>query len=359
MSAEPSLAIMTEQLLAPVPGGAGRYTRELAGALAAAGEGTVAGWCAWHADVTAAVVAGVNGPRRLPLGRRALALAWERGAGPCPRADVVICPTVLAPPRRRPLVVTIYDAVPGAARRGPREADAVLVPTAAVRDALSAVLPLDLDRVHVLGGAVAGSVATVPPDLVARAERLGLPPRGYLLMVGSLEPRKGLDVAIAALALLAARDPAERLVVAGPQGWGGVDPVALAAQAGLAADRLVLLGRITDEDLAATLAGAGALLALSRNEGFGLPVLEAMAHGVPVVISDAPALVEVAGGAALVTPVGDADAVAAAVTRLRTEARLRQDRAVAGRRRAAEFSWTSAATQLWQIARSLAGKSYD
>ncbi|HEV2784722.1 MAG TPA: glycosyltransferase family 1 protein, partial [Actinophytocola sp.] len=77
----PELVVLAEQLLAPVPGGTGRYTRELLTALAAAAPGgwTVTGVTAWHSDVAPAAVAGVRGPRRLALPRRALAGAWERG----------------------------------------------------------------------------------------------------------------------------------------------------------------------------------------------------------------------------------------------------------------------------------------
>ena len=110
------VAFLVEQLLAPVPGGTGRYSAELGAALvrtATAGD-EVTGWAAWHRAVGPAVVAGVRGPRRLPLPRRALTLAWERGLGPAPRdADLVHAPTPLfPPPRHRPLVVTIHDTVP-------------------------------------------------------------------------------------------------------------------------------------------------------------------------------------------------------------------------------------------------------
>src|SRR3954451_920195 len=89
------IGFLLEQVLAPVPGGTGRYARELAAALAgeAPPEATVRGWTAWHRDVGAPVVPGVGGPSRLPLPRRPLTLAWERGLGPAPRsADVVHAP---------------------------------------------------------------------------------------------------------------------------------------------------------------------------------------------------------------------------------------------------------------------------
>src|SRR5664279_3738737 len=110
------VGLVVEQCLAPVPGGTGRYAYEVAAALARSAPpgSTVTGWSAWHRHPGAAVVPGVRGPRRLPLGRRTLTAAWERGVGPAPRTvDLVHAPTLLFPPRRwRPLVVTMHDAVP-------------------------------------------------------------------------------------------------------------------------------------------------------------------------------------------------------------------------------------------------------
>ena len=362
------LAVVVEQCLAPVPGGTGRYTRELAAALAgtAPAGATVTGWTAWHRRPGAATVPGVRGPRRLPLPRRALVAAWERGLGPAPAdADVVHAPTPLAPPRRRvPLVVTIHDAVPWthpetltargvawhrrAAAYAARAADAVVVPTAAVAGELSGVLPgLDPDRLHVVGEGATEALAASPPDAAARLARLALPAGGFLLSLSTLEPRKGLDVLLAALADRAA--PALPLAVVGQAGWGGVDPRAEAARLGLPPDRVRVLGGLDDADLAAVLHAAVALVAPSRAEGFGLPVLEAMAAGVPAVTSDAPALVEVGGGATLVVPRDDPPALAAALRSVVEDAALRDRLRSAGPRRAAEFSWTRAAGALWTV----------
>src|SRR4051812_12833779 len=97
-----------EQALAPVPGGTGRYAVQVARALAAGGSVTVRSWTAWHRDLTAAVVEGVDGPHRLAVPRRPMTALWERGIGPSPYGvDLVHAPTLLVPPRRRrPLLVT-------------------------------------------------------------------------------------------------------------------------------------------------------------------------------------------------------------------------------------------------------------
>ncbi len=337
------LAVVAEQLRARVPGGTGRYTEELLAALTrSAGSGD---------EVTHFCAPGVGMLGR--LGRPALAELWQRGLGPAPRgADIVLAPTPLAPPRRgRPLVVTIHDAVPwthpetltprGARwhremeRRIARTADVILTPTHAVAEELRAHLPLR--HVEVVGEGVSAAVADVPADATERARRLGLPAE-YALAVGTLEPRKGLDVA--AQALRVAQWPGLPLLVVGPSGWGDV-----AVPAGVRP-----LGKLPDPDLATVYANASVLVMPSRAEGFGLPVLEAMAHGIPVVTSDVAALVEVAGGASVVVPVGDAPALAAGVSRA-----LAQHSALsaAGRARSSAYSWNASAQHIWRICRDL------
>jgi glycosyltransferase involved in cell wall biosynthesis len=367
-------AIFLEQALAPVSGGTGRYSIELAAALVRTGnqDDSVTSWTAWHRDMAPAFLAGVAGPRRLPVPRRALAEAWRYGVGPAPHgADVLHAPTLLVPPRRRyPLVVTIHDAVPwthpqtltprGArwhramAERATRIAAAIAVPTHAVADELAAALPaLRAVPVHVLGAGVTRAVLREPD--AAYAERvsaaLALPER-FVLSLATLEPRKGLDVLIEALATIGASAP--QLLVVGHAGWGGVDPGAAASRAGLPHGRLRVLGRLEDPELAVVLRRATMLVAPSRAEGFGLPVAEAMAVGTPVVCSDAPALVEVAGGAAAVVPRGDAGALAAVIAKLLDDSAERDRMADAGQSRATAFDWDRVAERAWALYRSLA-----
>ncbi|MFL6144653.1 MAG: glycosyltransferase family 4 protein [Labedaea sp.] len=354
----PELVVLAEQVLAPVPGGTGRYTAELLAALAGAAPPgwTVVGVTAWHRSA---------GPyRRLPLGRRALTEVWARGLPLWPGGDAVHAPTPLAPPRPRRgrgLVVTVHDTVPythpetltprgvawhrAAIARATRQASAIVVPTAAVAEDLRRHAP-GRAPVHVIGHGVPEVLLREPSDAAATAGRLGLPD-GYVLAVGTVEPRKGIDVLLKAMA--SAHAPDLPVVIAGPVGWGGVDVAALASTLGLAAGRVRVLGRITDEDLAVVLRRASVLAVPSRAEGFGLPLLEAMALGVPVVHSDVPALVEVSGGAALVTPIGDATALAGALRAAVAD----PDAANRGRARAANFTWSNAARSVWELHRGL------
>jgi glycosyltransferase involved in cell wall biosynthesis len=363
------VALVAEQVLGPVPGGTGRYTRELGVALAAtAGTGDeVSTWTAWHRDAGPARLARGEPVHRLPMPRRPLIAAWERGLPwPVPRGvDLVHAPTLLAPTAvRAPLVVTIHDAVPWThpdtltprgvrwhrrmAARVADRADVVVVPTRAVADALAEHLPLR--RVEVIGEGVSGDLA-LPADSAERARRLGLPDGEFLLSLATLEPRKGLDVLIRALADDAA--PPVPLLVVGQPGWGGVDPVAMARAEGLPEGRVRSLGRLSDADLATALPRATALVVPSRAEGFGLPVLEAMQAGTPVVCSADPALVEVGGDAVRSTPIGDAPALAGALAEVVADPVLRARMTERGRVRAAGYTWERAAGRLWELYRSL------
>ncbi|MGH3840505.1 MAG: glycosyltransferase family 4 protein [Pseudonocardiaceae bacterium] len=362
----PKLVVLLEQLLAPVPGGTGRYSRELTAALAATAPPgwTVGSAIARHADPTPAIIPGVEGPDQLPLPRRALVAAWESGIPLWPGGDAVHAPTPLAPPgpaRGRELVVTVHDTVPWThpgtlTRRGCSwhrrmigraacQADALVVPTAAVRDDLPRHVICQAE-LHVVGEGVSAAVMRLPEDADDVATRLGLPPR-YVLAVGTLEPRKGIDTLLAALA--APHAPDVPVVLAGQPGWGQPGPAELARAAGLDPDRVRTLGRLTDPELAVVLHRAAVLAAPSLAEGFGLPVLEAMAAGVPVVHSDAPALVEVAGGAGLTVPRADPAALVAALRTVLYDQNKAQVMVAAGRRRAAQFSWEHAARQVWSV----------
>lgn len=365
----PSLTLIAEQTLAPVPGGTGRYAAQIGAALAASAPPgwTVRSVTAWHRDVAAARIAGVDGPHRLPAGRRALTALWERGLPPWLRGDSIHATTPLAPARRGvPLVVTVHDAVPwthpetltprgvrwhrAMIGRLARRADAVVVPSNAVADDLAVLLPGVAQRLRVIPH---GVTALPPPDdAAARRLRLGLPD-GYVLSLSTLEPRKGLDVLVRAMA--APELARTGLAVVGQTGWGGMDLPSVAAAAGLSPDRLHVLGRVSDDDLAAVLAGATVLAVASRAEGFGMPVLEGMAAGVPVVHSAAAALVDVAGGAGVEVPVGDSVALASALAQVLHDTVTADRLRAAGLSRSSEFSWRSAAQQLWRVHAGLFG----
>jgi glycosyltransferase involved in cell wall biosynthesis len=376
------VAVLVEQLLNPVPGGSGRYAAELTAALArgATDADSVRTWSAWHRDLAAADIDGVGRPRRLPLPRRALSAAWQRGIGPAPRrADVVHAPTLLVPPRRgqrgelgragRPMVVSIHDAVPwthpetltphGAqwhramAARAVAAGAAIATLTQAVADELHNHLSgLSADRITVLGAGVSAALRATPDAATTERVRSTFElPAAFVLSLATLEPRKGLDTALDAYALLGAAAPP--LLLAGQPGWGGVAPEQLARERGVAPELVRTLGRVTDPELGVLLRAASALIMPSRAEGFGLPVAEAFAAGTPVVCSDIPALAEVAAGAALLVAPGDADGLATALTAILTDEQLRARLIEAGRRRSIAFDWDAVAARAWHLYRTL------
>lgn len=372
----PELVVIADQLFAPVPGGTGRYTAELLRALATT---TPPGWTVSSVvckrpDVSAAEIEGVEGPRVLPFRRRTMVGLWQAGIPYWPGGDAVHAPTPFAPPRKPmtgmpgSLAVTVHDTVPWShpgslTRRGVqwhksmvtramRRADVVVVPTQSVADELAVLLP-GRANIQVIAHGVA-DLFTAAEDAKTRVDvsHLNLPGR-YVLAVGTLEPRKGLDVLIDAMAQLHRHATnAPDLLLVGQPGWGGVNPEALASEYGLRADAVRALGRLPDLELAAVMRRASVLAAPSHAEGFGLPLLEAMAAGVPVVHSDAPALVEVAAGAGVVVPRGNAEALAEAIGDIMVDPLWSAKLAALGRARAADFSWHAAAEQMWQLHRA-------
>lgn len=369
------LRVIIDQIVAPVPGGIGRYAAELTrGLIATAPRGAhVEGVLSAVPDSDLALVAdrlpGLRAIHKSAFDRRTLAAAWQHGFTPVPGTGMVHAMSLLAPLRRRrpgdgtpQTVVTIHDAVPwthpetltprgvswhrAMAKRAERYADAIVVPSHAVAAELGEVLDLG-ERVRVVGGAV-GSGLALPDDAAARGARLALPER-FVLSVGTLEPRKGIASLIAAMALLPDDIP---LLVAGPAGWGELDVAAVASDAGLAEDRVRVLGHVSDPDLAVLLDRATVFAFPSLAEGFGLPVLEAMSLGTPVVHSDAPALLEISAGSTLVVErAGDgyADRLAEALRDVLEDGTLAARLATEGGDRARAFSWRDSAEKIWQL----------
>ncbi len=169
----------------------------------------------------------------------------------------------------------------------------------------------------------------------------------YALVVGTLQPRKDPETAVEALALVA--DPALRLVFAGPDKGGRTDAERAAASAGVA-ERVEFRGHVSLEELAALYRGAACLVFPSRYEGFGLPVLEAMASGTPVVATTAGALPEVAADAAILVEQRNAVELAGGIERALAD---RERLVAAGLQRAAGFSWAETARRTLAVYREL------
>lgn len=346
------------QLLQPVPGGIGRYVERLLAHLPAAGVDVVP-FSAGRPDPCPPGHVDLGWPR----GRWRYE-TWHRVRRPRLRLDVdVVHATSLAvpPPGDLPMVATVHDVAflerpDYHTRRGHRfhlrgfelarrDAAVLVTPSAFVAGEVArrGVAP---ERIVMAHHGVDEPPAVGVGDVDDALARLGVR-EPFLLHVGTAEERKGTDTLLRAFALARARHPDLELVLVSPGGWGRLEPVPGARA----------LGGVDDADLDALYRRAGALVYPSRHEGFGMPVLEAMARGCPVVTSTATAIPEVAGDAALLVDPEDPGALAEAVGKVLDDAERRAHLIEAGRRRAAEFSWrTSAETHVaaYRLARELA-----
>jgi glycosyltransferase involved in cell wall biosynthesis len=263
-------------------------------------------------------------------------------------------PDAVPDPRLLPLVATMYDLTPrrdamvwrsmspdqrlGHARMvaNVRRAMAVITISHAVREEILADLRLPQDRVHVV----------YPGIDAATWQRPEMAARSGLLFVGAPAPHKNLPGLLDALQQLPPGDR-PRLTVAGPWPATHVDAFRRSAQAHGVDVRVE--AHADDDRLRELYSTSSALVMPSRWEGFGLPVLEAMAAGCPVIISAAAALQEVAGGAAVIVPVDDVDALAGAILRLLGDAEEQRRRANAGLVRATEFTWERSVAALRDV----------
>lgn len=232
-------------------------------------------------------------------------------------------------------------------RVGPavERAQCILTDSQFVADEISQHYGVAAERLKVAPLGYAERFHPREPELLrARLAALGLSPGSYLLCVGTLEPRKNLAQALRAYALLPeavrSRFP---LVIAGMAGWRS-ESFAIELQQALATGQVRLLGYQSDAALAELMAGARLLLFPSMYEGFGLPVLEAMASGVPVLLSARAALPEVAGQAGIYIEPGDDHGWCEAILRLVDDQVEWQARRALGLHQAQRFSWKRCAS---------------
>lgn len=296
--------------------------------------------------------------RRVPV--RWLNAGWNRlGWPPVERLtrhhhyDVVHSPTpMVVPSARGARVITIHDldfllnperthaemrhTYPAVAARHAASADGVIVVTEQVAEQVRSLLHVDGDRISVCPHGVPRWIRTDP--VVP-----GNPSGKYILFLGTLEPRKNVDGLLEAYAALALRWPQVPPLVLAGAGVPGADAWRDAIVRPPLAGRVAYRGYVEDAERESVYSGARLLVLPSFNEGFGMPVAEAMSLGVPVVASNRGALPEVAGGAALLVDPEDTAGLGRAMERVLLDAALAGRLAEEGLAHAKEFTWARAA----------------
>lgn len=363
------VAVVLEQCWHEVPGGTATAALSTVRALQAHTDHQLVGVAARHGSPPAEPFAPPIPVRHLRLPRPLLYEAWNRLRRPgvesaTGEVDLIHATGMAIPRRTAPLVVTINDLAwrhepDHFTARGRRFFEACLSTTVAEADAVvapSEATALDLRsagvdpaRLHVVPYGHRAGIASEEDVRRVRSDR-ALPDR-YVLWVGTIEPRKNLSVVIAAWRRARLGDAGLGLVLVGPKGW----EEDLDARLGSDREGVRVLGFVPDDELDALYRGAAVLCYPSLREGFGLPVLEAMAQATPVVTSTGTSTAEVLGpdgGAGRAVDPLDVDAVAGAIVELAEPAR-RREASRAALDRSAEFSWERTASAISDIYHSV------
>lgn len=361
-----SVAVPVEQFWHRVPGGTARATGSTLDALATeAPDLDVVPMAAWHRPTRRERPGLPSGVCYARLPRPVLYESWlrfgqptvERLVGP---VDVVWAAAMIIPPTRAPVVATVHDLgfladEDRLTRRGrsffPRvwegvrdEAAIIVCPSKVVADECTAN-GIDPERVRVISWGVANPLSSEAEANRVR-EELGLPER-FVLWVGTLEPRKNLPRLVEAMTQI----PDIALAVVGPPGWNVDGRDVFGGLEG----RVHRLGFVDEQTLSALYRAATAFVYPSLLEGFGLPVLEAMAHGTPVITSAGTATEEVAGGAAILVNAMDPCNIASGITQVLDGDEMIDSLVDRGLKRASELSWTATAKHYAETIRDLVG----
>jgi glycosyltransferase involved in cell wall biosynthesis len=353
-------------------GGIGRYTRELLAAFHQIGFEPVilqAGGPPPTEFRTHNLPGSGLLPALLTLGQIQIARAARRH-----RLDLIHDPTGTAPlaltPARR--VVTIHDAIPYVYPHTStaldrliyhrwlplaiQKADAVLTDSQHSRKDILHYLPVTQERLFVIPPAANRHFRPRPPEEVRQTlDRYGVP-APYLLYVGAIEPRKNIPRLLEAYGQLRRWFEKWNLVVVGAPNRWKASPVAETAESLGLSPFIHLTGFVPDEDLPAIYSGADLFVFPSLYEGFGLPVLEAMACGTPVVTSNSSSLPEVAGEAALLVDPTDVDGLVHAMRRVLSDPDLAADLRQRGLERAKGFTWERTARETLAVYKKVLGQ---
>ncbi|WP_027718318.1 glycosyltransferase family 4 protein [Desulfovirgula thermocuniculi] len=263
-----------------------------------------------------------------------------------------------------PLVVTVHDLAylvyPDCCQQEIREyltrrvpfalkkASAVITPTASVKREIVKYFGLPEEKIFPVWHGVSPKCKVLARDVVAKIRSELALPEPFVLFVGTVEPRKNLRRLIEAYGRAVAQGLEHSLVIAGMRGWLCEEIYELPRRLGLE-KKVIFLGYVPDDLLHALYNAADLFIYPSLYEGFGLPVLEAMACGTPVIASRIPSLSEVVGEAAMLVEPLDADAIASAMLFLAGNHEARRSLAQKGLERAREFSWEKTAQETIRV----------
>jgi glycosyltransferase involved in cell wall biosynthesis len=314
--------------------------------------------------------------RFAPISDRWATVLWYRLNLPLPvelfsgRADLFYGPSFTLPPTFAPSLLTVHDlsflrypqgAHPAllawltkAVPRSLGRAHHVLADSESTRADLTELMQVPADQITVIGAGVEEHFQPVnEPEILARVRARYQLPDHFVLSISTLEPRKNFTGLIAAFNQIATSAPDLHLMIAGGKGWL-YDDIFAAAEASPLRERIHFAGYVADEDLPALYSLATLFAFPSHYEGFGIPVLEAMACGTPVVCADNSSLPEIAGDAALLVEATDTDALADAMHQLLADASKREKLVQRGFTQAAKFTWEKAATRLIRVYHNVA-----
>lgn len=308
---------------------------------------------------------------KLPTHRPEIRILWEQSRLPWEllrhKASLLHAPAFVGPLWAPcPQIITILDLGflrhPEFFRRGNRSYLQLLTRLSAKRAAaiitiskfsaqeIAALLGAAPERIHVIYPGVEARFHPLPPAEVTRFRQEQNIPERFILYLGTLEPRKNLLTLVQAFARL--RDPALHLVLAGGKGWL-YEPLFAEVERLQLNDRVHFPGYIPAETQTLWYNAATVLAYLSSYEGFGLPVVEALACGTPVVAANSSSLPEAAGDAALLVPPHDVDVIVASLERVLSDATLRETLRERGLGHAARFNWQDVAQQTATVYRTL------
>jgi glycosyltransferase involved in cell wall biosynthesis len=368
-----SLAVLVDQVLASVPGGSAAYVRHLVPALEAADPGL--DLALFHTRIPESRPEPWmrrHWVEELPASMRTLYPQWALRRGPALPAglgqrDVLHAPTALAVPPAgagQRLVVTVHDvaflvhpeafprrwvlAYRAGLLRAVRSADALVAVSRHTAEDLLRRTRVRPAKVYVTPLAPALPVTDADVFEVLSRHKISSP---YILSVGTLEPRKNLVRLVRAYRRLATRGAPHTLVLAGPIGWRPGELLVETTKEG--PGTIVLTGFVSEGDLDALYRGADTFVYPSLYEGFGLPVLDAMARGVPTIVSTSSSLPEVAGEAAIPVDPRSVAGIAEALERVTTDVPLAVRLREAGRARAARFTWEETARRTLEVYKTI------